>query len=71
MLVHLYGEAEIVVSLAPRVAMWSTCVVLAGVQLVASTLGAAEFSMSAFIGVVAILGVLGFGELAGHVLADS
>lgn len=52
--------------LLPRLTMWGTGIVLAGLQLTAGVLGDAEFSMVAVIGIVAVLAVPCFGELAGQ-----
>lgn len=50
----------------PRLIMWGTCLVLAALQLTASVLGDAAFSMSAVIGIATVLAVPSFGEVAGR-----
>lgn len=54
---------------SPRFAMWATCIVLAGIHLMASLLGTPHMALSGVVGITAVLAVAGFGELTAHGLA--
>ncbi|WP_032769864.1 hypothetical protein [Streptomyces sp. CNS654] len=54
-----------------RCTLWGTCLVLAGLQLIAAVLGDASFSLSALVGMTAVIGVAGFAELSGYGIAES
>ncbi|MEE1931471.1 hypothetical protein V1J52_25465 [Streptomyces sp. TRM 70351] len=56
--------------LVGRLSVWGTCLALASLQLTASVLGDATFSMSAIIGITTVIAVAAFGELAGHGAVD-
>lgn len=66
----LIAQNEIRAPAVGRLLLWATCLVLAGLQLSASVLGDATFSMASLIGITTILAVGAFEELAGHTLAE-
>ncbi|SCK54019.1 hypothetical protein YUYDRAFT_07078 [Streptomyces sp. ScaeMP-e48] len=52
-------------------ALWGTCLTLTGLQFAVAVLGAASFSLSAIVGMTAVIGIAGFAELAGYGAAES
>lgn len=66
---HVIRKGRPADGLLPRVTMWGTGIVLAGLQLTAAVLGEAEFSMAAVIGITSVLAVPCFGELAAQTVA--
>ncbi|MFF4356710.1 hypothetical protein [Streptomyces sp. NPDC001604] len=71
MLSHLINENEVGAGLLPRIAMWGSCLVLAGLQLGASVLGVVHFPSFGITGVATVLVVACSGELACSGIAGS
>ncbi|MEU2591636.1 hypothetical protein ABZ649_20050 [Streptomyces albidoflavus] len=67
----LIAQNEARSTIVGRCTLWGTCLALAGLQLAAAVLGDASFSLSALVGMTAVIGVACFAELAGHGVAES